>query len=488
MSGIITIGTPEDMCANASCVAQVRAGNVRHLTLKDTQVLANGNINTQLEPTFCGDPPTGLPTGFCPGVVVDAGDFTGGGWYHTVNGQVFPSIQVGAKGDIWRILNSGGSRSYELWIGDDATNAPVLMQVLSIDGVAIDSLAMNAGGQDAMARLLGGKVRPIPCPGPADGPAGLCTTRLRMMPSARAEVRVVGQKSASATLQTELHSTGGDNWPAVKLAHVTFTPAGSNVLPPLALGMEAGNVMSGTGGLMGPAELRPHGSFTLTSVDGARAAAGLPVTGFANPGNLMQAPSIAIDPELKLGFHTSPDCVPLAAGHHRRIYFGNPTPGQDGFGLGYVEIDEKGREIAATRKAVASFDPTKTTVCVPLGIQGQAVKEVWELINLTDEDHNFHIHQTRFRLLQGATVPGTTLPSRTADGLVLHDNLPLPRAANTDSCDGTVEAFQAGLCRPTPVVVEIPFHEIGDFVFHCHILEHEDGGMMARIRVIAPRA
>ena len=121
-------------------------------------------------------------------------------------------------------------------------------------------------------------------------------------------------------------------------------------------------------------------------------------------------------------------------------------------------------------------------------IQGQAVKEVWELINLTDEDHNFHIHQTRFRLLQGATVPGTTLPSRTADGLVLHDNLPLPRAANTDSCDGTVEAFQAGLCRPTPVVVEIPFHEIGDFVFHCHILEHEDGGMMARIRVIAPRA
>ena len=69
---------------------------------------------------------------------------------------------------------------------------------------------------------------------------------------------------------------------------------------------------------------------------------------------------------------------------------------------------------------------------------------------------------------------------------MLHDNVPLPRAANTDSCDGTVEAFQAGLCRPTPVVVEIPFHEIGDFVFHCHILEHEDGGMMARIRVVAP--
>jgi FtsP/CotA-like multicopper oxidase with cupredoxin domain len=34
----------------------------------------------------------------------------------------------------------------------------------------------------------------------------------------------------------------------------------------------------------------------------------------------------------------------------------------------------------------------------------------------------------------------------------------------------------------------VPFSQIGDFVFHCHILEHEDGGMMARIRVVAPPA
>jgi L-ascorbate oxidase len=491
MSGIITIGTPEDMCANAACVAQVRAGNIRHLTLKDTQVLKNGIINTQLEPIFCGDfsitpPPTVPPQGFCAGVNGDAGDFTGGSWFNTVNGQVFPSINVGPAGDIWRILNSSGSRSYDLFIADDTTNTPVLMQVLAIDGVAIDSLALNAQGQDAMAKLLGGKAKPVPCPGPASGPAGLCTTELRLMPSSRAEVRVVGQKSTSATLRTGLYSTGGDNWPAISLAKVTFAPGGGGVLPPLALGMEAGNAMSGTGGLMGPAQLRPRGSFALTDIAGARAAASQAVTGSANPGNLTQATSIAIDPDLKLGLRSSPDCVPLAAGHHRRIYFGDPTPGVDGFGLGYAEIDEKGREIAATRKPVTSFDPTTTTVCVPLGAQGQAVKETWELINLTSEDHNFHIHQTRFRLLQGGTFPGTTLPTRTADGLVLHDNVPLPRAANTDACDGSIDAFMSGACRPTTVVVEIPFHEIGDFVFHCHILEHEDGGMMARIRVVAP--
>jgi len=33
-------------------------------------------------------------------------------------------------------------------------------------------------------------------------------------------------------------------------------------------------------------------------------------------------------------------------------------------------------------------------------------------------------------------------------------------------------------------VLDFPFHRFdGDFVMHCHILDHEDGGMMARIDV-----
>ena len=28
--------------------------------------------------------------------------------------------------------------------------------------------------------------------------------------------------------------------------------------------------------------------------------------------------------------------------------------------------------------------------------------------------------------------------------------------------------------------------QVGDFVFHCHILEHEDKGMMKRITVYTP--
>ena len=202
MSGIITIGTPEDMCANAACVAQVRAGKVRHLTLKDMQVLERQGEQYAVGADVLRRSPQRLAAGLLPGVPADDGDYTGGSWFNTVNGQVYPVIQVGPAGDIWRILNSSGSRSYELSLGDDTTDAPVLMQVLAIDGVAIDSLAMNAQGQDAMAKLLGGKVRPVPCPGPAAAPAGLCTTELRLMPSSRAEVRVVAQRAISATLRT----------------------------------------------------------------------------------------------------------------------------------------------------------------------------------------------------------------------------------------------------------------------------------------------
>jgi Multicopper oxidase len=43
--------------------------------------------------------------------------------------------------------------------------------------------------------------------------------------------------------------------------------------------------------------------------------------------------------------------------------------------------------------------------------------------------------------------------------------------------------------NPGRVFVSIPFkarEQVGRFVFHCHILEHEDGGMMAPVEVLGP--
>ena len=58
------------------------------------------------------------------------------------------------------------------------------------------------------------------------------------------------------------------------------------------------------------------------------------------------------------------------------------------------------------------------------------------------------------------------------------------RDATNGTCV-TVQDWRNGVCKASPVVVDIPFSIAGDFVYHCHILEHEDGGMMARIRVRA---
>jgi L-ascorbate oxidase len=64
----------------------------------------------------------------------------------------------------------------------------------------------------------------------------------------------------------------------------------------------------------------------------------------------------------------------------------------------------------------------------------------------------------------------------------LVDNVPVPHGS--DGCDGTIDSWRSGACRVQPVEVTIPFSEVGDFVYYCHILEHEDGGMMAHIRVV----
>jgi len=165
-----------------------------------------------------------------------------------------------------------------------------------------------------------------------------------------------------------------------------------------------------------------------------------------------------------------PSCQPLAPGHRRRIFFGIPENGE--FGLGYEELDENGNPVPGTFTDIAPFDHTTVTVCLPLATGNQPVTEQWELINVSGEDHNFHIHQTKFRLASGS-----------GDTSVLMDSIAVPHG--TADCDGTVASWRSGQCQVTPVEVSIPFSQIGDFVYHCHILEHEDGGMMAHIRVVA---
>ncbi|MGA7994366.1 MAG: multicopper oxidase domain-containing protein [Bradyrhizobium sp.] len=58
------------------------------------------------------------------------------------------------------------------------------------------------------------------------------------------------------------------------------------------------------------------------------------------------------------------------------------------------------------------------------------------------------------------------------------------RRANTPDRLRTIAQWRSGHCVSPPTTFDIPFAELGEFVYHCHILEHEDGGMMARVKVV----
>ena len=100
-----------------------------------------------------------------------------------------------------------------------------------------------------------------------------------------------------------------------------------------------------------------------------------------------------------------------------------------------------------------TFDPNRTDTRVTLG----AIEE-WTIRNESGELHDFHIHQTHFQVTEVNRV------RQRFDGYQDIVNVPV---------HGEVKVI-------------IPFTDptmVGRFVYHCHLLSHEDRGMMATIEV-----
>lgn len=108
------------------------------------------------------------------------------------------------------------------------------------------------------------------------------------------------------------------------------------------------------------------------------------------------------------------------------------------------------------------FDPKSG---VPNILARQGTVEDWIIENRSAELHAFHIHQLHFLLLDY-----------------------LGRAVNEPFLRDTVNVpYYNGRTLTYPSIrVRMDFRDpntIGDFPYHCHLLEHEDGGMMGLIRV-----
>jgi FtsP/CotA-like multicopper oxidase with cupredoxin domain len=489
LAGIISIGSVSQYAHGDTSNAPFPDANVRHLVLKDLQVLAggtimfgngsasvaNGEVLAQEDPRFCNQFPalsTEVRHGSCPGADNSnsgGNDYTGGTWFFTVSGQQYPTITLNEQdGEMWRLTNASGSLSYDLQLMNNVTGAAMVMQLVSVDGVSINVPPGSSLGNEV--QIAGARFSVVACP---EAPptivwnsAPVCINELVMMPSSRAEVWVsyrdannrlaIPPPAATGVFKMIGLTTGaaGDSWPAVDLARVSFTQTATPSIVASAINIFGGSLAAG----------KPGGIF-VAKVRNAKAAA---------------APA---------------GCKALPAGHHRRIFFGladytNPAS----FGLGYEEIDQHGVAVAGTQVPITQFDPSANTVCLPLGPGQTPVHETWELVNLATENHNFHMHQTKFRSLgpgpATTVVGGTPIPWT---GGILEDNVPLSVAVpkNADYIatyqNGycTIAQWYSSTCTSSPLFVDIPFSQLGEFVFHCHILEHEDGGMMAKIQVVS---
>ena len=135
------------------------------------------------------------------------------------------------------------------------------------------------------------------------------------------------------------------------------------------------------------------------------------------------------------------------------------------------EMDVQGRSIRMLINGKGYDAPL--TESVKLG-----TVEKWRFINTTDDAHPMHLHLVQFQILhrQGFDIGGFR-----TQGTLQFVGAPRPPAANEAGWKDTA------VVNPRDVLtILIPFQGYaGRYVFHCHMLEHEDNDMMRPYEVVA---
>jgi FtsP/CotA-like multicopper oxidase with cupredoxin domain len=136
-----------------------------------------------------------------------------------------------------------------------------------------------------------------------------------------------------------------------------------------------------------------------------------------------------------------------------------PRPGKDDQTDFYIFERKPG---ALLRPFAMDGEPTLT-------VRAGATEE-WVIENWTRELHAFHIHQLHFRVLESGG-------SKLAEPPLL-DVVSVPYATGLDTPGAPIV--------PGRVRIKLSFPEdlAGDILFHCHLVDHEDNGMMGIVRVL----
>ena len=474
LSGLIVVGDPRlDYKAQLARLdpASIRA---RVLGLKDMKLVRNATSESYRYLEFddksqdayknlaCTTDNGNAGLAFCaldikaPGDIGGAGD---GRWLFTVNGMAYPQVRIGrGQTEIWRIANMSPDVSYRLQLaGDDGTL--LRMQLLDRDGVAPATM----GGDDRW------------------------TTELVLMPSARAELLINFCAATDATIRL----AGPCQAPRERDYHAVLRTAGvatGRTLPPGSKDEPPGDQWPPMGLLDVVFEAAPRAAIaTAPAVIPVKAALAAPVAPSAPLSAAAAAPCMPpSDAYMREAVRT------IRLKNYSKVASGAAAAGETKTEIfGIASSTRRVGQATARQVLEADLEQVDDAAYVefrigmlPVCVQ-QGRKERWLIVNDSKECHNFHIHQLRFGVL-GYRLDGTE-PARAPNAQCLgashageagktvlarntrpmHDNFPLPPGARL--------LIELDFSRPDTV---------GRYVFHCHILEHEDKGMMSLIEVV----
>ena len=105
--------------------------------------------------------------------------------------------------------------------------------------------------------------------------------------------------------------------------------------------------------------------------------------------------------------------------------------------------------------------------------------EIWSLINPTDDSHPIHLHLVRFQILDRRRYESSAYQMKKELNYLSE---PIAAAANEAGWKDTVRADPQMVTR---IIVRFEGYP-GRYVWHCHILEHEDNEMMRPYEVLPP--
>ena len=136
----------------------------------------------------------------------------------------------------------------------------------------------------------------------------------------------------------------------------------------------------------------------------------------------------------------------------RNLYFSETNVGTNGPGQFYITVQGQ------APKLFNAMNP-------PAIVTHVGSVEDWTVSNQSPEPHAFHIHQLHFLVM---AIDGVALANP-----YLADTITIPEWAGS----GPYHNATVRMDFSDPNIA-------GTFVYHCHILDHEDGGMMAEIEVL----